>query len=882
MATAAHPANELRITDFYVPWDKQALFHSMPEKHRLMVGGFGSGKSRPLLMEAIFHCIEYPGSNSILMRKTMPDLKRTCIDKFLSDVPKALYERGSQERGTFNKSDHIVYFPPVNGKQSKLYFAACERVEDVGKYLSTEFVFIGFEELGEFPYLIYDAMEGRNRCTVPGARPCMAAATNPLGIGWCVPYGDVLTPQGWRDIRSFRIGEDVYTVTPDLRLLPTIVAQVHQQFYEGPMAETYSRGLHITCTPDHAIMRRTETKNRNGRQYHGAILTAWKDLRSEARLARSVKWTGTPIDIFHVPPVKSRKRRLQQPESLPGKQFCSLLGWYLSEGNLQDKWHFQLSQSAFHKKEIEHIHKALEGFSLQKWQGKNLCVCALDWATYFRQFGKARDKFIPEFVKNASCEELECLFEALVMGDGHSESATSGQYYTTSKRLADDVCEVAFKLGYIVHLSCRLRLTNPKLEPEGTLAYCVNFKKTKDGCSMIRDRGPAKSDSSYVPFKGNVYCLGIQETHSFVIRQKGSVWISGNSWIKKLWKDKEPVYGMNPEKYNPNDYGMIHSTVHDNPILSQDEAYLNSLQKSPLRDKIYLGNLDSVTGQYFANWDPQRHIRPKEHFIFQPWQPVWVGWDYGFKHWACITFWTKAILKAITEEEKKYASLGEILLREKPRVVNVTIRELILHETTPENQAKALISSIPRSLDENGHDAGYAEDIDSIHFSWERFNPTVSNRTIADDVGDILAEAGLPRPQRGNTDRVAAWTKMYSMLDTDDWFLLRGACPVLAEAIPLLVRGNGVGTSLEDVVKPKGADMNDDIAEAARYAVAGVLLDEGTKPKEQLLREKLAGIKDPFSRSVVAYKTWNQEQAAAKKGSRGGKIIPSWQRRIGQ
>jgi len=476
-------------------------------------------------MEAIFHCMEYPGSNSILMRKTMPDLKRTVIDKFLADVPKSLYERGSQERGTFNKSDHIVYFPPVNGKQSKLYFAACERVEDVGKYLSTEFVFIGFEELGEFPYLIYDAMEGRNRCTVPGSRPCMAGVTNPMGIGW--------------------------------------------------------------------------------------------------------------------------------------------------------------------------------------------------------------------------------------------------------------------------------------------------------------------------------------------------------GWIKRLWKDHLPAHGMDPEKYEPNDYQFIHSTVDQNPILSQDKAYIASLEKSPLRDKIRWGNMETISGQYFANFEASRHILPREAFLFEAWQPVWAGWDYGFGHFAVITFWTKALLKPRFEGEK-------------PRVVNVTLKELVLQEKTPEQQTEALILAIPRNHDENGIETGYAWDIDSIHFSWERFNRTVSNRTVADEVGDILAAAGLPRPTRSNSDRIAGWTKMYSMLEVDEWFLIEGQCTDVAEAIPLLVRGDGVTCSLEDVVKPKGVSLVDDCGDSLRYAVAGVLLDAADKPKEQLLREKLAGIKDPFTRHVVAYREWNEEQAAERKGRGGAKIVPSWMRRIGQ
>jgi hypothetical protein len=146
-------------------------------------------------------------------------------------------------------------------------------------------------------------------------------------------------------------------------------------------------------------------------------------------------------------------------------------------------------------------------------------------------------------------------------------------------------------------------------------------------------------------------------------------------------------------------------------------------------------------------------------------------------------------------------------------------------------------------------------------------------------MGDYLQNAGLPRPTRSNNDRVAGWMKMYEMLEMDEWFLLRDECRASVEAIPLAVRGDGIKVSMEDVVKPKGLSMEDDILDSLRYAVAGVLLDEGQKPKEQLLREKLAGIKDPFARSAYAYKQWNTEQAKERQPLRE-KVIPSWQRRV--
>ena len=512
-AAQAPPQETFHITDVYQPWPKQIAFHASNAKYRLEVGGYGSGKSLPLLWEAIFHALEYPGSESIILRKTIPDLKRTVISKFLSEIPKEIYDY-------YHETDKIVYFhrDKVTGRQSKLYLAACETEKDVGKYLSTEFVFIGFEELGEFSFAVWDALIGRCRCPIPGSRSCVAGATNPMGIGW--------------------------------------------------------------------------------------------------------------------------------------------------------------------------------------------------------------------------------------------------------------------------------------------------------------------------------------------------------PWIKKLWVDKVPAYGMSPELYNPNDYEYFHSTVDDNPIYNKDPEYLRTLESSPLRDRIRWGKLDAVSGQYFDNWEQNRHVRPKTDFLFQPWQTMTVGWDYGFGHYATILWLTKAILKPRWEGEQ-------------PKSVNVFTRELALHENTPKQQAEALVMNIPRLHDANGIETGYAETVDSVHFSWERFNRTVSNFTVADEVGDLLSAAGLPRPSRSNTDRVAGWIKMYTLLDTDELFVLNN-CPMLAEAIPLLVRDD---VNLEDVKKPPGLSLNDDIADGARYAIAGALLDPDSKPAEEKFRERLAGIKDPFRRHMEQFKEYQLQNARQRKGPKQV-IIPTWRNRI--
>jgi phage terminase large subunit len=556
--TVAEPElPQFRISEHYKPFPKQIKFHRSGARFRLCIGSFGSAKSTGLLWEAFIHGLEYPGSNSLILRKTIPDLKRTVIDKFLSTIPREAYE-------SYNATDHIVYFHPqpcihgvlakqpcekcpggraTGGAQSKLYLSACERDADVGKFLSTEYVFIGFEELGEFSFAIWDALEGRNRCSVPGSRACMVGVTNPMGPGY-----------SW-------------------------------------------------------------------------IKKLWIDGLCEHKVKRG--------------------------------EFCQ-----------------------------------------------------------------------------------DC----------------------------------------------------------GTLAR-IDAKKT----------------------------------------------------IKLL--------GIDPEKYNQDDYEYIHSTVDDNPVYANNKEYIATLEKSPNRDRIRWGRLDVRSGDYFENFDPSRHMRFKQEFIFQAWQPFWVGWDYGFGHYACINFMTKALFKDPA--------------RRIVRMVNVTVRELVLQKNTPKEQAEALIMAIPRLPEEQG--GGYAWNVEQIHFSWERFMKTQGDFTIADEVGDVLAAAGLPRPTRSNTDRIAGWQKMFDLLDSDEWFIIGGddGCPTLLESIPLLQRGNGIDASIEDVVKPKGISLPDDMGDAARYAIAGALLEEEDVPESVRIQERLAAIKDPMAKFMAGYKIHNEQKRRETVGVKPPSL-PTW------
>ena len=147
-------------------------FHACPAKYRLFGGAAGPGKSRALLEEACIQANETPGADTIVLRRTFPELEQTIIEQFRRHIPREMYR-------SYNDSKHIVTW--WNGSTTR--FGYCQSENDVYQYQGAEFLFIGFDELTHFTLKQWQYLTSRNRCPVAGSFPCMAGATNPGNIG---------------------------------------------------------------------------------------------------------------------------------------------------------------------------------------------------------------------------------------------------------------------------------------------------------------------------------------------------------------------------------------------------------------------------------------------------------------------------------------------------------------------------------------------------------------------------------------------------------------------------------------------------------------------------------------------------------------------------
>jgi hypothetical protein len=322
----------------------------------------------------------------------------------------------------------------------------------------------------------------------------------------------------------------------------------------------------------------------------------------------------------------------------------------------------------------------------------------------------------------------------------------------------------------------------------------------------------------------------------------------GHAWVKSLWIDRQPAAGMeHPEEYDAVDYEFIPARVSDNPIYARDENYLKTLRALPshLRRAFLEGDWDVFAGQYFDRFDFARHVTRAEEIDWKPWWRRWISVDWGFEHPAAV-YW--------------HAAMPGIEAGEGEANRIVTYREYVTHRTPPRELGREITA---RSLSTEGD----REKVEAVYLSPDAFARRTDEASIAEQMGDVLTAAGMPRPVPADDDRVGGWMLMYQMLDAGEWVLTEN-CIELIRTLPNLVRDPA---RIEDIEKTDG----DDPADAARYGLKSRYALHRSDERRMPLADRLAAralSADPTIRAIQARKAQIEE-------TRGGRPVPFSHRR---
>jgi phage terminase large subunit len=306
----------------------------------------------------------------------------------------------------------------------------------------------------------------------------------------------------------------------------------------------------------------------------------------------------------------------------------------------------------------------------------------------------------------------------------------------------------------------------------------------------------------------------------------------GHAWVKALWVDRRTAPGMDrPGQYDPRDYAFIRATLADNPLYKDDADYRKTLEALPrhLRQAFLIGDWNVFAGQYFDLFDVRRHTVRAEQLGVEPWWPRWISVDWGFEHPSAV-YWHAT----------------------RPDGSVATYREFVANHLSPRMLAQAIAE---RSIDSDNRFERIAE----VYLSPDAFARRTSESTIAEQLGDVLAQNHLPRPVAADNDRVGGWMLLYQMLEQDQW-VIADQCTRLIDCLPTLTRDPA---NVEDVLKAAG----DDPADSARYGLK-TRLAPGRAPVERRVAERITAV-DATSRAI-----WMQKFMADERRASGAERVP--------
>ena len=256
-----------------------------------------------------------------------------------------------------------------------------------------------------------------------------------------------------------------------------------------------------------------------------------------------------------------------------------------------------------------------------------------------------------------------------------------------------------------------------------------------------------------------------------------------------------------------------------------------------LRKAFLEGDWSVFAGQYFDVFEPWRHSVRAEAMRMQPWWPRWISVDWGFHHPSAV-YWHCAMPEGAVPSDawrgpraNDAGHQGSVIGNQQegdqrsasgPEKSRSLVSKRVPQGTRDAKSAphgprivtyREYVKSglSPRMLGQAIAEMSGNEGIREVVLSPDAFAHRTSEASIAEQLGEVLGQNGLPRPIAADDDRVGGWQLMYQMLENDEWVIAEN-CVKLIQGLPELVRDE---KRVEDIRKVEG----DDPADAARYGI---------------------------------------------------------------
>lgn len=385
----------------------------------------------------------------------------------------------------------------------------------------------------------------------------------------CISSGDVMTCNGWKNIKHVSVGDIVLTLnvnTDTLEYQP--IQRVINEPYKGKMISLKGKNIDLLVTPNHRFI----LNDRSGRFVEKTAQEIFDISKKDKNPHLSIpivasSWNGIDYSKFIIDGLKEEQiskhcskeycTTQTSPLILNSNAWFSFLGFYLAEGHCSNR---ELSpnnygvfitqkEGVISEKFREILNQLSPDLKWNEWKrGEDIIIFNVSDArlwTYLSKLGNKYTKYIPQEIKDASSSLLQNLYDWFLNGDG----SVVGEYertsvFSVSKTLIEDLYEIILKLGMTGII--KEQISQKDYMFAGRLIECENkvplyrlWLKTSKAIHL--DFRFIKIEE--IEYDDRVYCITVPNGTFYCRNNNKCLW-SGNSEVVNLKNVSHNVISM--------------------------------------------------------------------------------------------------------------------------------------------------------------------------------------------------------------------------------------------------------------------------------------------------------------------------------------------------
>lgn len=348
---------------------------------------------------------------------------------------------------------------------------------------------------------------------------------------------EVYTKRGFIKFSDITHNDLFYSVNPQTQKIEFVRAIAQQKYkFTGNLKHFLGPRIDLLVTPEHRMyvcnrtVSRTEVKGKkiHKKQY---VFKQIPQLVPGDSFTLNGIWEGSEDNI-----------------KIDGKfynpyDFAKFMGYFLSEGSAfkDKKGSDVLVIPQFNELKRTEMAKNLSNAGLLSdcYNGSQTTLRINDptLKKYCQRFGKSFEKYVPQEIKDASSMVIQAFLDAYCLGDGTRRTIKNRYgngsheevtFYTSSKKMADDLMELILKIGKRPYLYLNKTKNKETIHKNGTYAanhdmWHISIRKHSN--TMIKNQ--IVND---VPYDDYVYDVTLEKNHTLLVRRNNKIVLSSNCW----------------------------------------------------------------------------------------------------------------------------------------------------------------------------------------------------------------------------------------------------------------------------------------------------------------------------------------------------------------